>query len=58
MTAEEIKKIFTSNFSEFSLSTLEHYYNECEKIIANMIVVDPTIFDIMTRLEDELNKRG
>lgn len=58
MTIEELKTLFVANFSTFSISTLEYYYNECEKFIANMIAVDPIIFDLMAKLEQEIKNRG
>ena len=52
MSIDEFKKLYTSDFSTFSITTLDHYINEGNKLIANMRAIDPLIIEIVSRLEE------
>ena len=51
MNIDEFKKLYTSDFSTFSITTLDYYMMEGNKLIANMRVIDPLVLEIMSRLE-------
>lgn len=51
MNIDEFKKLYTSDFSAFSITTLDYYMMEGNKLIANMRVIDPLVLEIMSRLE-------
>ena len=52
MSIDEFKKLYTSDFSTFSITTLDHYIHEGNKLIANMRAIDPLVIEIVSRLEE------
>ena len=58
MTPEEFKQIKICSFSDFSNSTLEHYIQEGNKILAKGKTIDLEIIEIVDSLLLELEKRG
>lgn len=58
MTPEEFKQIRICSFSNFSNSTLEHYIQEGNKILAKGKTIDLEIIEIVDSLLLELEKRG
>lgn len=58
MTPEEFKQIRICSFSDFSNSTLEHYIQEGNKILAKGKTIDLEIIEIVDSLLLELEKRG
>ena len=52
MNIEEFKKLYTSDLATFSVTTLDHYIIEGNKLIANMKVVDPIVLEIVAKLEE------
>ena len=58
MTIEEIKKILTANFSALTNAELENYLQECDKLICNMVQLDPAVFELHDLLLQEIGKRG
>lgn len=58
MTVEEIKKVLTANFSALTDAELSTYLQECNKLICNMVQLDPVVFELQDSLQKELTKRG
>lgn len=58
MDIESFKKLFTANFQEMNVNTLEHYLIQGEKLICNMITLDPIVMEIVAKLNEELRARG
>lgn len=58
MDVESFKRLFTANFSTMNINTLEHYLREGEKLICNMVQLDPIVVEIVSKLSNELNSRG
>ena len=58
MDIESFKKLFAANFKEMNINTLEHYLIQGEKLICNMVVIDPIVMEVMTKITDEINLRG
>lgn len=57
MDVENFKQLFTANFSTMNINTLEYYLREGEKLICNMIAIDPLVVEIVSKISDELNNR-
>ena len=58
MTPERFKQIRICSFSDFSDSTLEHYIQEGNKILAKGKTIDNEIVEIIDNLLLEKEKRG
>ena len=58
MDIEKFKQLFTANFTAMNLNTLEHYLAQGEKLICNMVTIDPIVMDIIAKLSDEIRSRG
>lgn len=58
MDLERFKQLFTANFSTMNLNTLEYYLHEGEKILCNMIEIDPIVVEVVSKISEELRSRG
>lgn len=58
MTPEEFKQIRICSFSDFSDSTLEHYIQRGNEILAKGKTIDNEIMEIVDNLLLEKEKRG
>lgn len=58
MNIESFKQLFTANFNAMNVNTLEHYLREGEKLLCNMIELDPVVVEIVSKISTELNSRG
>ena len=58
MDIEKFKQLFTANFAAMNINTLEYYLAQGEKLICNMVVVDPVIIDVIAKISDEIRNRG
>lgn len=58
MDVESFKQLFAANFSTMNINTLEYYLREGEKLICNMVQLDPIVVEIVSKLSNELNSRG
>lgn len=57
MNVESFKQLFTANFSTMNINTLEYYLREGERLICNMVAIDPLVVEIVSKISDELNSR-
>lgn len=58
MLISDFKQINTNDLSSYNLNTLEYYLQEGEKLICNMIELDPQIIEIVSFLSEEIRNRG
>ena len=52
MSIEEFKELYVSDFSTFSITTLDHYIIEGRRIISQMRELDPIVVEIVSKLEE------
>ena len=55
---QNFKQLYTANLSTFNINSLQHYLEEGEKIMCNMIAVDPVVVEIVSKLSEEIKTRG
>ena len=58
ITVENFKQLYTANLSTFNLNALEHYLAMGEKLLCNLVELDPIVVEVVSKLGEELRNRG
>ena len=58
MDIDSFKNLFVANFKEMNINTLEYYLTQGEKLICNMVVIDPVVVEIIDKITNEIQSRG